>query len=67
MALSAAMVLAAIGQEDISPLDEEEDLARGIISDVFDSTGDGSSTGSSSLRNELTAEPNQETNDNYQQ
>jgi hypothetical protein len=51
-ALSAAMVLATIGQEDISPLDEdeEEDLARSIISDVFSSTGDGSSTGSSAVR-----------------
>ena len=66
-AAAGAVPLALVQEDDITSLDDDDDLARGIISDVFDSAGDGSSTASGSVRNEATVEPNQETKDNSQQ
>lgn len=60
---AAGVAPAAIAQEDTTSLDKE-DLARGIVSDVFNNAWGASSTASSSVLNEATVEPNQEANEN---
>jgi hypothetical protein len=59
---AAVAVPSAIAQEDITSLDKH---AISFLM-IFDIDRGGSSTASSSARNETTIEPHQETNDNNQ-